>query len=181
VLVCISILINNNDIYPTKNSIYNYINVIDFSELKLTNIKDNIDFTYFESKKSTETKNLNKTFYLSKNIKSFNDYINKNKDDENIFISLNEINYFYNETLEDNLSYLNSDTNTIIADFLKKNKTFVNTTTGTSLSMDNKICYLNTKDKYFNNTTYAQYISNIDLTEKLYDFDLIYCFFVLYV
>jgi hypothetical protein len=165
----------NNEIYPTKNSIYNYINVIDFSELKLTNIKDNIDFTYFETKKSAETKNLNKTFYLSKNIKSFNDYINKNKDDENIFISLNEINYFYNETLEDNLSYLNSDTNTIIADFLKKNKTFVNTTTGTSLSMDNKICYLNTKDKYFNNTTYAQYISNIDLTEKLYDFDLIYC------
>ena len=161
--------------YPIKNSIYNYINVIDFSELKLTNIKDNIDFTYFETKKSAEIKNLNKTFYLSKNLKSFNDYINKNKDDENIFISLNEINYFYNETLEDNLSYLNSDTNTIIADFLKKNKTFVNTTTGTSLSMDNKICYLNTKDKYFNNTTYAQYISNIDLTEKLYDFDLIYC------
>jgi len=43
------------------------------------------------------------------------------------------------------------------------------------MSMDNKICYLNTKDKYFNNTTYAQYISNVDLTEKLYDFDLIYC------
>lgn len=164
----------NIEKYPTKNSIYNYINVIDFSELKLTNIKDNIDYTYFE-KKNVNIKNLNKTFYLSKNIKSFNDYINKNKDDENIFISLNEINYFYNETLEDNLSYLNSDTNTIIADFLKKNKTFVNTTTGTSLSMDNKICYLNTKDKYFNNTTYAQYISNVDLTEKLYDFDLIYC------
>jgi hypothetical protein len=161
--------------YPTKNSIYNYINVIDFSDLKLTNIKDNVDFTYFETQKSSETKNLNKTLYLSKNIKSFNDYINKNKDDENIFISLNEINYFYNETLEDNLSYLNSDTNTIIADFLKKNKTYVNTTTGTSLSMDNKISYLNTKDKYFNNTTYAQYISNVDLTEKLYDFDLIYC------
>ena len=160
---------------PIKKSFYNYINVIDFSELKLTNIKDNIDFTYFETIKSTEKKNLNKTFYLSKNIKSFNDYINKNKDDENIFISLNEINYFYNKTLEDNLSYLNSDTNTIIADFLKKNKTFVNTTTGTSLSMDNKICYLNTRDKYFNNTTYAQYISNVDLTEKLYDFDLIYC------
>jgi len=161
--------------YPSKNSIYNYINVIDFSELKLTNLKDNIDFIYFETKKSIEVKNLNKTFYFSKNIKSFNDYISKNKDEENIFISLNEINYFYNETLEDNLSYLNSDTNTIIADFLKKNKTFVNTSTGTSLSMDNKICYLYTKDKYFKNTTYAQYISNVDLTEKLYDFDLIYC------
>ena len=169
--------VNNNSLtdYPEKNSIYNYINVIDFSELKLTNIKDNIDFTYFETKKSNETKNLNKTFYLSKNIKSFNDYINKNKDEENIFISLNEINYFYNETLEDNLSYLNSDTNTIISDFLKKNKTFVNTSTGTSMSMDNKISYLNTRDKYFNNTTYAQYISNVNLTKKLYDFDLIYC------
>ena len=165
----------NKKEYSLKNSIYNYINVIDFSELKLTNIKDNIDFTYFETIKSNETKNLNKTFYLSKNIKSFNDYINKNKDDENIFISLNEINYFYGETLEEKLSYLNSDTNTIIADFLKKNKTYVNTSTGTSLSMDNKISYLNTKDKYFNNTTYAQYISNVDLTEKLYDFDLIYC------
>ena len=161
--------------YPLKNSIYNYINKIDFSELKLTNIKDNIDFTYFETTKSNETKNLNKTYYLSKNIKSFNDYINKNKEEENIFISLNEINYFYGETLEDNLSYLNSDTNSIIADFLKKNKTFVNTSTGTSLSMDNKISYLNTRDKYFNNTTYAQYISNVDLTEKLYNFDLIYC------
>ena len=162
-------------LFTTKNSLYNYINVIDFSELKLTNIKDNIDFLYFETKKSSQVKNLNKTFYLSKNLKSFSDFINKNKDDENIFISLNEINYFYNETLEDNLSYLNSDTNTIITDFLKKNKTFINTSTGTSLSMDNKICYLNTKDKYFNNTTYAQYISNVDLTEKLYDFDLIYC------
>ena len=168
--------INNLEkLYPPKNSIYNYINVIDFSELKLTNIQDNIDFTYFETKKSSEVKKLNKTFYLSKNIKSFNDYINKNKDDENIFISLNEINYYYSDTIEDNLSYLNSNTNSILADFLKKNKTFVNTSIGTSMSMDNKISYLNTRDKYFNNTTYAQYISNVDLTEKLYDFDLIYC------
>ena len=55
-----------------------YNNDIDFSELKLTNIQDNIDFTYFETKKSAEVKKLNKTFYLSKNIKSFNDYIHKN-------------------------------------------------------------------------------------------------------
>ncbi len=158
-----------------KKSIYNYINVIDFSDVKLTNFKDNIDFNYFQSLKGNLIKPIDNTFYLGKNIRSFNDYIYKNKDDENIFISLNEINYFYYDSIEENLGYLNSNNNTTIKNFLKKNNTFVNTNVGTSFTMDNKISYLNTKYKIFNNTNYAQYISNIDITEKLYDFDLIYC------
>jgi hypothetical protein len=164
----------NKDVF-VKKSLYNYINIIDFSDVKLTNFKDNIDFIYFEGLKNNLIKPIDNTYYLSKNIRSFNDYINKNKDDENIFISLNEINYFYYDSLEENLAYLNSNNNTTIKNFLKKNNTFVNTNVGTSFTMDNKISYLNTKYKYFNNTNYAQYISNIDLTEKLYEFDLIYC------
>jgi len=165
----------DNKTFFIKKSIYNYINVIDFSDVKLTNFKDNIDFNYFQSSKGNLIKPIDNTFYLGKNIRSFNDYINKNKDDENIFISLNEINYFYYDAIEENLGYLNSNNNTTIKNFLKKNNTFVNTNVGTSFTMDNKISYLNTKYKIFNNTNYAQYISNIDITEKLYDFDLIYC------